>query len=198
MTVIHAGETRLGQETKPDWCQMPSGGFFRMPKDGGEHDCHYHEYNELYLVSRGKAKILNAGKVCYVQARDIVCIKAGDEHDILEVYGDEDFELFWRTALHDGVIAGLEHVAPVVDGDGTGVPRHGVVAALAALVGEVEIAPLGVARDPLAALGDRLVGQADDVEGGQPGRDLHLHVDRAGLDPLKGYRRNPRNHACPS
>jgi hypothetical protein len=66
-----------------------------MPKEGGEHHCHYHEYNELYLVSRGKAKILNAGGEWYVQARDIVCIKAGDEHDILEVYGDEDFELFW-------------------------------------------------------------------------------------------------------
>jgi hypothetical protein len=28
-------------------------------------------------------------------ALDIVCIKAGDEHDILEVYGDDPFELFW-------------------------------------------------------------------------------------------------------
>ncbi len=34
----------------------------------------------------------------------------------------------------------------------------------------------------------RLVGQADDVEGGQAGRDLHLHVDGAGLDALKGDR----------
>jgi mannose-6-phosphate isomerase-like protein (cupin superfamily) len=66
-----------------------------MPKEGGEHDCHYHEYNELYLISRGMAKILNAGRDHYVRERDIVCIKAGDEHDILEVYGDEDFELFW-------------------------------------------------------------------------------------------------------
>ena len=95
MTVIHAGETALGPETKPDWCQTPSGGFFRLPKEGGEHDCHYHDYNELYLVCRGKAKILNAGNEQYVKGRDIVCIKAGEEHDILEVYGDEDFELFW-------------------------------------------------------------------------------------------------------
>ena len=33
------------------------------------------------------------------------------------------------------------------------------------------------------------------AKAGQPGRDLHLHVDRAGLDPLKGYGRNPLNHA---
>jgi Cupin domain len=95
MTLIHASETPLGPKTKPEWCQTPSGGFFRMPKEGGEHDRHYHEYNELYLISRGMAKILNAGRAEYVRERDIVCIKAGDEHDILEVYGDEDFELFW-------------------------------------------------------------------------------------------------------
>ena len=60
-----------------------------------EHDCHYHDYNELYLIARGMAMILNAGRDQYVRERDIVCIKAGDEHDILEIYGDEDFELFW-------------------------------------------------------------------------------------------------------
>jgi len=50
---------------------------------------------------------------------------------------------------------------------------------------------------PLARLGHRLVGKTHDRKRRQAGRDLHLHVDRAGLDPLKGYRRNPRNHACP-
>jgi uncharacterized protein YjlB len=95
MTVIRADEIRLAEGTKPDWCRTPAGGFFRMSKEGGEHDRHYHEYNELYLVCRGKAKILNGGEEWYVRAHDIVCIKAGDEHDILEVYGDEDFELFW-------------------------------------------------------------------------------------------------------
>ena len=50
---------------------------------------------------------------------------------------------------------------------------------------------------PLAGLRHRLVRQADNGEGGQPRRDLHLHVDRAGLDPLKGYGRNPLDHAGP-
>ena len=49
---------------------------------------------------------------------------------------------------------------------------------------------------PLAGLGHRLVAQADDGERRQTRRDLHLHVDRAGLDPLKGYGRNPLNHAA--
>ena len=50
---------------------------------------------------------------------------------------------------------------------------------------------------PLARLGNRLVREADDRKRRQARRDLHLHVDRAGLDPLKGYGRNPRNHAAP-
>lgn len=95
MTVIHAQQGTLRAGNKPDWCQSPAGGYFRMPKQGGMHDCHYHDYNELYLVCRGKAKILNDGKENYVKAPDIVCIQAGDEHDILEIYGEEDFELFW-------------------------------------------------------------------------------------------------------
>ena len=40
--------------------------------------------------------------------------------------------------------------------------------------------------DPLAAFGDGLVGQADDEEFRQAGDDLHLHLDRARLEPEKG------------
>lgn len=95
MTIIQTRQGALSSENKPEWCQTPTAGYFRMSKEGGWHDLHYHDYNELYLVCRGKAKILNDGKEYYVKAQDIVCIKAGAEHDILEVYGDEDFELFW-------------------------------------------------------------------------------------------------------
>ncbi len=94
-TVIRASQEPLRSENRPEWCRTPRAGYFRLPRDGGEHDCHYHEYNELYLICRGKAKISNDGVQLYVQAGDIVCIKAGDEHDILEVYGDEGLELFW-------------------------------------------------------------------------------------------------------
>ena len=50
---------------------------------------------------------------------------------------------------------------------------------------------------PLAGLRHRLVGQADNGEGRQTGGDLHLHVDAAGLDALKGYGGNPLDHAAP-
>src|SRR5437764_12484138 len=50
---------------------------------------------------------------------------------------------------------------------------------------------------PLAGFRDRLVGKANDMECWQAGRDLHLHVDRASLDPLKSYGGNPLDHAAP-
>jgi mannose-6-phosphate isomerase-like protein (cupin superfamily) len=95
MTVIRTTQQILAEDNKPEWSHIPRAGFFRLPKEGGEHDCHYHDFNELYLICRGRAKLLNAGVECYVRPGDIVCIKAGDEHDILEIYGDEDLELFW-------------------------------------------------------------------------------------------------------
>jgi len=95
MTVIHTDTAALKPDNRPAWSQTPSAGYFRISADGGEHDCHYHDFNELYLICRGMAKVLNDGTEVYVQARDIVCIRAGDEHDILEVYGDEDLELYW-------------------------------------------------------------------------------------------------------
>jgi hypothetical protein len=56
--------------------------------------------------------------------------------------------------------------------------------------------PDGVQRaaHPLAALGHRLVGQADNGEGGHAGADLDLHVHGAGLDAFKGDRGDPREH----
>jgi uncharacterized protein YjlB len=95
MTVIRTREGPLGPANKPDWCLTPRAGYFRLAVEGGLHDCHYHDFNELYLICRGKAKLLNGGREHYVGHGDIVCIKAGDEHDIVEIYGEEDFELFW-------------------------------------------------------------------------------------------------------
>ena len=51
--------------------------------------------------------------------------------------------------------------------------------------------------DPLAALGDRLVGQADDDEGRQPGGELHLDFDGASLEPEIGDGGDGRGHQRP-
>ena len=50
---------------------------------------------------------------------------------------------------------------------------------------------------PLARLGDGFVSQANDMKRRQPRRNLHLDVNRAGFDALKGDGGNPLNHAAP-
>jgi hypothetical protein len=59
--------------------------------------------------------------------------------------------------------------------------------------------PDGVERAayPLAALRHRLVGEADNGEGGQTRPDLHLHIDAAGLDAFEGDGGDPREHDVP-
>ena len=51
------------------------------------------------------------------------------------------------------------------------------------------------AAHPFAALGHRLVGQADDDEARQAGHDLHLDIDGNRLDALKGHGGDVRDHA---
>ena len=51
---------------------------------------------------------------------------------------------------------------------------------------------------PLAAFGDRLVGQADHGEGGQAGRHLHLGVDVDHVDAPERHRIHARDHVRPS
>jgi mannose-6-phosphate isomerase-like protein (cupin superfamily) len=64
-----------------------------MPTVGGRFDCHYHDCNEYWLIFKGRAKVVSEGQEYYVKPGDIVCTKAGDEHDLIEVY--EDLEAFW-------------------------------------------------------------------------------------------------------
>ena len=52
------------------------------------------------------------------------------------------------------------------------------------------------AAHPLAALGHRLVGKANDRERGQARADVHLHIDRQGLDTLEGDGLDMSNHAA--
>ena len=93
MPVIRTSSEVMHAGNRPAWSGVTSAGIFWLPTDGGRFDCHYHDCNEYWLVYRGKAKVRTEGREFYVKKGDIVCTKAGDEHDILEIY--EDLEAFW-------------------------------------------------------------------------------------------------------
>ena len=93
MPVVRTSEKPLAEGNRPQWCGMTSAGIFRVLVDGGQFDCHFHDCHEYWLVFRGKARVMTEGETFYVRPGDIVCTKAGDEHDVIEVY--EDLEAFW-------------------------------------------------------------------------------------------------------
>lgn len=93
MPVIHTQDTPMEGANRPDWCNVTTAGIFTVPLEGGRFDCHFHDCDEYWLVFAGKAKVMSEGREYYVQRGDIVCTRAGDEHDVVEVY--ETLEAFW-------------------------------------------------------------------------------------------------------
>ncbi len=115
MPLIHSAEDRgprprsdyLNETTRPDWCDVTSGGLARIP-GGGTFDPHFHDCNEYWLVFSGKAKVMSEGQTYYLRRGDMLCTRAGDEHDILEVY--EDLEFYWfEDATPEGGRVGHLH-----------------------------------------------------------------------------------------
>lgn len=93
MPVIHTDKVPMGEDNKPAWSAVTSSGIFRVASKSGRFDCHYHDCDEYWLVFKGAGKVMTEGAEFYVKPGDIVCTKAGEEHDVVEVY--EDLEAFW-------------------------------------------------------------------------------------------------------
>lgn len=111
MPVIRTSEETMKAGNRPDWSTVTSAGVFRVPVEGGRFDCHYHDCHEYWLIYKGKAKVVTEGKAFYVKPGDIVCTKAGDEHDMTEVY--EDIEAFYfEDATPEGGRTGHLHRDP--------------------------------------------------------------------------------------
>ncbi|MBD3242568.1 MAG: cupin domain-containing protein [Chitinivibrionales bacterium] len=93
MPVIRTTEQSLGPDNRPAWSGVTSAGIFSVSVPNGRFDCHYHDCDEYWLVFGGKARVMTEGAEYYVKRGDIVCTRAGDEHDVVEVY--EELQAFW-------------------------------------------------------------------------------------------------------
>jgi len=119
----------LGLANRPDWSSVTSAGIFRVPR-GGRFDRHFHDCHEYWLIFKGRARILTEGQEFIVGPGDIVCTRAGDEHDVLEVY--EDLEAFWfEDALMGQGRVGHLHRSPEL-AEGHAVPGADLPAEAAA------------------------------------------------------------------
>lgn len=76
----------INPSDRPDWCAVAGAGRFAVPVSGGRFERHHHDDDEIWFISSGRGKILVDGAFSYVQAGDIVLTRAGDTHDVVEVY----------------------------------------------------------------------------------------------------------------
>ena len=93
MPVVRTAERSLCPDNRPDWSDVTAAGIFRVSTVDGRFDCHFHDCDEYWLVFAGTAKVRSEGLDFFVQRGDIVCTRAGDEHDVIAVY--ETLEAFY-------------------------------------------------------------------------------------------------------
>ncbi len=83
--IVNTLQTAMTRANRPAWCEVTSAAVLKGVNTG-HFDRHYHDCNEYWLICKGKAKAWIEGKEYYIKDGDILCIKAGLEHDILELY----------------------------------------------------------------------------------------------------------------
>ena len=83
--IVNTLKTSMTAKNRPSWSTVTSSAVLKGV-NSGHFDRHFHDCNEYWLISKGKAKVWIDGKTYYVRDGDIVCIKAGLEHDVLELY----------------------------------------------------------------------------------------------------------------
>ena len=109
-TVVHISRFRLGPDNRPDWSDVVGVGMFQI-KPGAIFDRHFHDFDEYWLIHRGKAKVEVGDAMSYVQRGDLVCTPAGVHHDFLEVY--ELIEAFYfEQPVKEGGRLGHLHEPP--------------------------------------------------------------------------------------
>jgi len=88
----------VNPDCRPAWLGVTAIGRFALPAKGARFDRHHHDDHELWLIVRGKAKVVTEQSEHYVQAGDVVMTQAGDAHDIVEIY--EELEGFFVETGH--------------------------------------------------------------------------------------------------
>lgn len=110
MPVIRTGSTAWDETSRPDWSTVTAAGRFHVAP-GGSFDRHYHDCDEYWLVYQGRAMVFSEGVEYLVGPGDIVCTRAGDEHDVLAV-SEELKAFFFEDAFPAGGRRGHLHRRP--------------------------------------------------------------------------------------
>jgi len=83
-----------GRQDRPDMPQISNWGLFAGGRKGAPTvEPHFHDCDEWWVFTRGRALIRTEGEEHEVGAGDMVYTPMGEEHEVVEVY--EDLEGIW-------------------------------------------------------------------------------------------------------
>ena len=106
----------MNRDNRPEWSDVTTAGIFCVSTTGGHFDLHFHDCDEYWLVFAGRAKVRSEGMEFFVQRGDILCTRAGDEHDVVEVYETLEAYYFEGATPPGGRIGHLHREAALAAG----------------------------------------------------------------------------------
>jgi len=105
--IVNTLRTSMTAKNRPSWSDVTSAAVLKGV-NSGHFDRHFHDCNEYWLICTGKAKVWIDGRSFYVRDGDIVCLQAGLEHDVLELY-EPIVGYHFETATPAGGKTGHQH-----------------------------------------------------------------------------------------
>jgi len=105
--IVNTLNKAMTAKNRPSWSDVTSAAVLKGV-NSGHFDRHFHDCNEYWLICKGKAKVWIGGQSFYVRDGDIVCMKAGLEHDILELY-EPIVGFHFEDATPPGGLTGHQH-----------------------------------------------------------------------------------------
>lgn len=111
MTLIRTAHGGTWSRDRPAWSDLTAAGPFGVPAAGGRFDRHHHDCDEYWLIITGRATVTSGPHTYLVGPGDLLCTPAGEEHDIVEIYG-ELTGFFFEGPLSPGGRPGHLHRDP--------------------------------------------------------------------------------------
>ncbi len=92
---------KRGRQDRPDMPQISTWGLFDGGKPGASRvELHFHDCDEWWVFTRGRALISTEGERHEVGPGDMVFTPMGEEHEVIEVF--EELEGIWWEGPHRG------------------------------------------------------------------------------------------------
>ena len=76
---------------KPGWVDLSAWGLFSVPADAAPTDLHFHDCDEYWFITAGKALVRCGDEEQEMEPGDLLCARMGELHQTVKVLSQEPF-----------------------------------------------------------------------------------------------------------